>query len=57
MTTTKLAYIAAAIFPFGFVLLACYGIAYVALTGLKDRRARKLALHAAPANASLKAPA
>ncbi|WP_290981366.1 hypothetical protein [Hyphomicrobium sp.] len=57
MTTTKIAYIASAIVPFGLVLLACYGIAYVAMTGLKDRRARKLALLKVPAKARVKAPA
>ena len=45
MTTTKIAYIAAAIVPF------------VAMTGLKDRRARKLALLKVPAKARVKAPA
>lgn len=44
MTTTKIAYLAAAILPFGLVLLACYGIAYVAVIGLRERRARRLAV-------------
>ncbi|MBS0233068.1 MAG: hypothetical protein JSR99_06240 [Proteobacteria bacterium] len=44
MTTTKVAYVVAAIVPFGLVLLACYGIAHVAMIGLRERRARQMAL-------------
>jgi Flp pilus assembly protein protease CpaA len=44
MTTTKIAYGFAVIVPFGFVLLACIGIAHVALVGLRERKARRLAL-------------
>ncbi len=40
MTTTKLTYIVAAIMPFGFVILACIGIAHVAIGGLRDRKRR-----------------
>ena len=43
MTMTKLAYVFAAIVPFGFVLLACAGIAHVAFLGLRERKARRLA--------------
>ena len=41
MTTTKLLYVVAAIVPFGFVLLACIGIAHVAMGGLRARRLRQ----------------
>jgi hypothetical protein len=41
MTTTKLAYVVAAIVPFGFVILACLGIAHVAIGGLRTRRHRR----------------
>ncbi len=43
MTTTKLTFIFAAIIPFGFVILACLGIAHVAIGGLRDRKRRRLA--------------
>jgi hypothetical protein len=48
MTTTKIAYVVAAIVPFGLVLLACYGIAHVAMIGLRERRARRLTLQNLP---------
>jgi len=48
MTTTKIIYLIAAIAPGGLILLACLGIAHVAITGLKDRKARHLALQKAP---------
>ncbi len=48
MTTTKIAYVVAAIVPFGLVLLACYGVAYVAMVGVREKRARQLALQKAP---------
>lgn len=51
MTTTKIAYLIAAIAPGGLILLACLGIAHVAMTGLKDRRARQLALQTVPVRA------
>jgi hypothetical protein len=44
MTTTKFILLIAAIAPGGVILLACIGIAHVALTGLKDRKARQLAV-------------
>ena len=47
MTTTKIAYGFAAVVPFGFVLLACIGIAHVVLVGLRERKARRLALQKA----------
>ena len=47
MTTTKIAYVVAAIVPFGLVALACYGIAYVAWVGLRERKAKRLALQKA----------
>lgn len=47
MTTTKIAYGFAVIVPFGFVILACIGIAHVALVGLRERKARRLALQKA----------
>ncbi len=47
MTMTKVAYVFAAVVPFGFVVLACAGIAYVAFQGLRDRKARRLALQTA----------
>ncbi|WP_409562629.1 hypothetical protein RLW55_19265 [Hyphomicrobium sp. B1] len=50
MTMTKIAYLIAAIAPGGLILLACLGIAHVAMTGLKDRRAR-LALQRVPVKA------
>ena len=40
MTTTKIAYVVAAIVPFGLVALACYGIAHVAWVGLRERKAK-----------------
>ena len=43
MTMTKLTYVVAAIVPFGLVILACAGIAYVAFQGLRGRKARRLA--------------
>jgi hypothetical protein len=43
MTTTKMAYLVAAIVPFGFILLASVGILHVALGGLRDRRLRQQA--------------
>jgi hypothetical protein len=48
MTMTKIAYVVAAIVPFGLVLLACYGIAHVAMIGLREKRARRLALQNVP---------
>lgn len=47
MTTTKIAYGIAAIVPFGLVILACIGITHVALIGLRERKARRLALQKA----------
>lgn len=47
MTTTKIAYGFAAVVPFGFVLLACIGIAHVVFVGLRERKARRLALQKA----------
>ncbi len=41
MTTTKIAYVAAAILPFGLVILACVGILHVAISGLRERRHRQ----------------
>lgn len=41
MTMSKTAVLIAAIVPFGFVLLACLGIAHVAIGGLRDRRRRR----------------
>ncbi|MET0409563.1 MAG: hypothetical protein ABW006_14475 [Hyphomicrobium sp.] len=48
MTMTKIAYLIAAVAPGGLILLACIGIAHVAITGLKDRKARELALLKVP---------
>lgn len=42
MTTTKIAYVFAAIVPFGFVILACIGIGHVVFVGLRERKARRL---------------
>jgi Flp pilus assembly protein protease CpaA len=47
MTTTKIAYAFAVIMPFGLVILACIGIAHVALLGLRERKARRLAFQKA----------
>ena len=47
MTTTKIAYVFAAVVPFGFVILACAGIAHVAFVGLRERKARRLSLQKA----------
>lgn len=44
MTTSKIAFVVAAIVPFGFVILACIGIAHVALGGLRDRKRRQAAM-------------
>ncbi|MGO4682684.1 hypothetical protein [Hyphomicrobium sp. 2TAF46] len=47
MTSTKIAYVFAAIVPFGFVLLACAGIAHVVFVGLREQKARRLSLQKA----------
>lgn len=57
MTMTKIAYLIAAIAPGGLILLACFGIAHVAMTGLKDRRARRVALQAVPVKPSVRSRA
>lgn len=57
MTATKIAYVLAAIAPGGVILLACLGIAHVAMTGLKDRRARQLALQKIPLKANVRSRA
>jgi hypothetical protein len=41
MTTTKIVYVIAAIVPFGFLALACIGIAHVVLVGVRERRLRQ----------------
>lgn len=51
MTMAKIAYLIAAIAPGGLILLAGIGIAHVAMTGLRDRRARRLALQRIPVKA------
>ncbi len=44
---TKIAYVIAVIVPFGLVFLACIGIAHVAMVGLKEKKAKRLALQTA----------
>ena len=44
---TKIAYVIAVIIPFGLALLACVGIAHVAMLGLRERRAKRVALQKA----------
>lgn len=51
---TKILYLFAAIAPGGLILLACLGIAHVAITGLKDRKARQLALQKVPVNPNVR---
>lgn len=43
MTSAKMFYALAAIVPGGFIVLACFGILYVARVGLRERRQRRAA--------------
>jgi hypothetical protein len=42
--TAKITYAIAAIVPGGLILLACIGIAHVAMVGLRERKAKRVHL-------------